>query len=536
MADRYYDYNNGDNGDNGSTAELAKATRSAAVSASVTGDQVICVDGTHVHESGHFVFDDARIETSENFRLSTLQANTSETTRVARTSGGLVAANNPHLVKGFVFDGESGNSGAGVTQAFDIARDASEDLILQQHGNQYICGTTYGLLISMRRGRQELVNIKVSGTLGNRAIGATSSLSGDGNQVIDIQGCELDLEEITGSKKAIEFSQVNAPTNTLEMYFKGLRGTITLAASATFTLLDVISKDTMNVAGFDLTINADDSTTSAAVIGVRGKGSSYETSDANITNGRVIYNSPSGFAIQYGLSTTDSHITGGNVAGNYVKGKYYASNTPHNYVFGQGTVGEHRGNQSHEGYVGYLISITDSGTNVIGNLAFDCYGPNYYAKGVVAATIRDNRAVVTSKFTQRDRGILAVAPQGATDTTAVTFQENLVIVQDLSKIHSLAYIEDANQGCTFIRNTYIVDESQYSESSDYFSYQNGAGGAANNTLAEWNAQSEVTDDIIVPLPASQIAQLISAIKAELPGEASSLQTQGSNLPRKFEGV
>ena len=117
--------------------------------------------------------------------------------------------------------------------------------------------------------------------------------------------------------------------------------------------------------------------------------------------------------------------------------------------------------------------------------------------------------MITGNITQRDRGILAVAPQGSTDTTAVTYQQNLVIVQDTSKIHSLAYIEDSDQACTFTRNTYIIPDTVDVATANLFSYENGAGGAANKTLAEWNATSEVTDDVIVQLPASEIQKLIN---------------------------
>ena len=94
MADRFYDYNNGDDADNGSTAALARASRSTAVSSSTAGDRVIAVDGDHAHESGFFDFNDNRIESSETFRGARLQANPSQTTRVARTSG----SNTPQAV------------------------------------------------------------------------------------------------------------------------------------------------------------------------------------------------------------------------------------------------------------------------------------------------------------------------------------------------------------------------------------------------------------------------------------------------------
>lgn len=516
MTDYYYDYNNGSAGNDGLTPATAKATRSQAEALTTPGsDDLIAVDGIQTHESGHFLLSDNVTESSQTFRGATLQANTAETTRVARTNSDSSSANNPHLIKGFVFDGQSGNGGSGVTQAFDIGRDSGEDLTYQFHNCEFICGNTYGLLLSNRRGRLEVVNCKISGTLPGRAFGATSSLSGDGNQVIDVNGVELSLDPVSSASKVIEFSQVSSPTNSLDLYFKALNGVVRVAATGSGTLLDVLCKDTINIAGADITIEADEAVSSSFVaISTRGRGSGFESSDVNITNNKINFFSPIGFGIAAGLSTTDSHITNGSVSGNVITGKFYpAPSTPHNMVLGQGTAFKCTGNKTIDGYVGILVSITDSGTEVVGNTLFDCYGPNIYMKGVAGATVKDNTCTITSKFTQRDRGILAVAPQGATNTAACTIQENLVIVQDLAKIHSLGYIEDASQTCSFIRNTYIVDEAQYNPNSDYFSYHNGAGGAANNTLSEWNAQAEVTEDVIITMPASEIANLIAAQRA-----------------------
>jgi len=527
MADKYYDYNAAGGGDG--SLSTPYNTRSLAVSNSITGDKVVAVDGLHAHESGHFVFDDARDEVSNTYRGATLQANTAETTRVARTSGSLTAGNNPFIANGIIFDGESGNGGAGVTQAMDIGQDAAEDLIIQLHNCKWISGTTYGLLLSNRRGRLEIVNGEISGALASRLFGATSSLSGDGNQVIDIQRLAVNpVGVITGSKKCIELAQVGAPANILDIYFKGLSGLLTIGASATVTLLDIKTKNDCTVSGFDLELNADDAAASVVGIIIRGNSAGHELTNGIISKGSIKLNSPSGFGISFGLSTTDSHITGGIVTGNAVTGKHYASDTPHNYVMGQGTAGELKGNTSVDGYVGFLFSITDT-CDASANVAFDCYGPSYYVKGTTAATLKDNIAICSGKYVQRDRGILSVAPQGASDTAGATIQENLVIVQDLTKIHSLGYIEDVNQVCTFVRNTYIVPSEQYVEGNDYFSYQNGAGGAANNTLAEWNAQSEVADDVIVPMPQAEIAALIKTYKEKIsPTPKIMIDTSGND--------
>ena len=510
MANAYYDYNNGLAGNDGLTPSTPKATRSQAVAVAGAGDKVIALDGTHVHESGHFVFDDDRIESGNTYRGATLNPAAGETVYCARTSATLAEANNPFRIEALVFDGLDQ-----VTYGLRLAeQSAAESVITQLHNIEINNCTVYNLLISEQGGRQEIVNLKLGGLLTSRAIGATGNLSAKANQVIDIQGCELALDEVTGSKKAIELSQVGTPTNTLDLYFKGLTGTISIAASASMTLLDVSTKDDCTVTGFDLVFNADDATTNVSGIIMTGNASTYELPNGLITNCKIKFNAPAGFAIAFGNSTTDSHITGGLVASNHVTGKHYASNTPHNYVMGQGTAGELKGNASQDGYVGYLLSITDT-CDASANIAFDCYGPSYYAKGTTAATIKDNIAICSGKFTQRDRGILAVAPQGATNTTAVTFQENLIIVANISKIHSLAYIEDVNQVCTFTRNTYIIPDTVDVTTENLFSYENGVGGAANNTLDQWNAQTEVTDDVIVQMPAAEIAAIVKQYKESI---------------------
>ena len=71
-------------------------------------------------------------------------------------------------------------------------------------------------------------------------------------------------------------------------------------------------------------------------------------------------------------------------------------------------------------------------TNIIEScLAVDCYGSSFYAKGNTDALIRNNRAVVTTKYNQRNQAILSATAQdsGTIQNQATTFDGNTVTVQ-----------------------------------------------------------------------------------------------------------
>jgi len=514
MADQFWGTGGSDVAD-GLTPATARLNRSVAVTNSGAGDSVIAIDGTMIHPTSLFLYNDDRIESSETYRRATLKAAVSETEYVARTSA-LLAVNNPFLVDGLVFDGDNGGANT-VNNAFALFRQSTVELIYQLHNCEFICGDIAALKQDQRRGRTEIVNGKISGTLSSILFGLSGSggvnLAQDGNQVIDVQILDIQLDApITGSKIGIQLQQedVLGSPNTLDVYLKGVSGVIPIGASASVTLIDIKSNSTISCASGDITINADDAVSNVIGISVRGRLVTDKISDINITNQRIKFNSPAGHGIAFG-SDTDSFISGGLVSGNHVTGKHYTSASPHNISLRHSIVGAARGNISQDGYIGYLMAVCTNAT-VTANLAYDCYGSSYYIKGTTAALVKDNVAVVTTKFPQRDLGILAVAPQGATNTVAATIQENLVIVTDISNIHSLGYIEDVNQVCSFVRNTYIIPDTVDVSSALLFSYENGAGGAANNTLAQWNAQTEVTDDIIVQMPQAELDALSESLR------------------------
>jgi hypothetical protein len=514
MANAYYDYLTGLVGNSGLTPELPKATRDQAVTIAGAGDKVIALAGNQLHESGHFVFDDARIEEGIAFRTSILQPAAAELNYAARTSGNLTAANNPHKTSNLTFDASTGNSGAGALSAFDIIQDAVEDLTIQQHGTSYIAGTSNGLLISNRRGRVELVDCKISGSPSVALLNSSASLSGDGAEVIDIQGLELSGSRTAGIITGVTLTKIDNLTNTLDLLIKGVKGTLTATGTASAIGMNIKSVNP-KISNFDLKLVNTGSGTGDFGLLIQGQVTAVATLPV-VSNGKIDYACANGHAISIGQSTAAGNVTGGEVIGNEITGRYYATNTPHGITLGQATSATARGNTVRDIYAGYLASKTTSGT-IEGNVAFDCYGVSFYAKGTTAHTIQDNIAIISGKFVPSSTyrlGVLAVAPQTPTNTVAVTFTRNLVIVSDITKINGLAYIEDVNQVCSFDNNTYIIPDTVDITSALLFTYENGAGGAPNQTLAQWNANAEVGTDKIIQLPAAEISKMINTYRIQ----------------------
>lgn len=481
-----------------------------AVTNTGAGDTVALVNSTQLlrHPTAGYTFDDDRIVGAASFRGGTLAAADAVPQSVCFTSATLAEANNPFIIDGIIIDGE-GSSGPARALTLE-EQSAGESVEIRLNNLSLISGSVYGLLINEKAGRQDITNMRISGDLATRLVASTGSLSNKGDQVINFNGLEIAPNEITGSKKVIELIKEDAATNTLTLAFKGLKGTVPIGASALVDVVDLKNVDSTILSDFDLTINGDDAASVNGLL-IRGRSVANHLASGEISNGSINFNCPTGFGVAYGLSTTDSFITAGKVSSVNITGKFFASPlTPHNGVMGQGTAGDLRGGFTRDGYVGWLFSINTFTAS--GVLAFDCYGPSFYAKGVVSGLLQDCTAVVTTKYVQRDRGILSSAPQGATDTAAMSFNRNTVIVTDVANIHSLSYKEDALQLATFSNNTYIIPDSVDVSTELLFSRHNGAGGAANQTIAQWNANAEVTNDMIVQMPASVINDLIETLR------------------------
>ena len=491
----------GSNSNNGDTRATAYETQAFAITNTIANDTIIEVDGTAVHPSGHDSLLSPRIFQADNYRKGVLQPNASETGFVERTGG--TAAAGLYEFKDHVFDGLGQ-----VNVVFQVGNTANNADILFTGCEFKNADGQHGIGDFQQHRKVTLVNCKLQGVPSNTLLTTDTLSSNDGDQDLVIQGMELDcLSNQAGTVVGIQANKENALTNLMNVNISGVTGKLSALLSSAIVGIQCNGIVDPLVSNCDFTIESDSNTDEAFGIELSGKSVAI-CSDANISGNTINFNAPAGFCIALGKSTSASFTTGGLVSGNRVNGKFFASDTPHNFLVGQATTGKMQGNESVDGYVGYLISKTTT-ADIQGNLAFDCYGPSYYVKGATDATLRGNTAVVTGKFTQRDCGILSVVAQGATDTAAATLEENLVIVRDVSKIHALAEIGDVNQVCSFIRNTYIIPDTVDVATADLFDYESGT---ANNTLAEWNAQTEITDDRIVQLPIAEINKLINDLR------------------------
>ena len=217
------------------------------------------------------------------------------------------------------------------------------------------------------------------------------------------------------------------------------RNDIAISIGATTALFDVIRAFEANSYTFTNNTCAVSSTTidkTVELLKPIGK-SGYRISNVEIEKNLVAFGCGTGFALVVGgdpdgLAYTDK----GTLSDNVVVGEYFATRTPHGQTCGRSEAGDEyliKGGISTDIYVGFLMSMGHSqSTNIIENcLAVDCYGSSYYAKGNTDALIQNNRAVVTTKYTQRNQAVLSATAQddGTIRNVATTFDGNVVTVE-----------------------------------------------------------------------------------------------------------
>lgn len=516
MATYYYGAG-GTNSGPGTSSSAPWATYAYAVANSTNGDTLVQVDGNLVAPAspGYFLFATDRKLRALNYRAAVMLADPAYSTYVAQFASTLGAGT--YLADGHVYDGESR-----VTQCFRFDENAAADRTLQLRNAWLKDGVTYCGLMQARRGRIEIANVKLSGSPTTALMGSTTTLANTGNQQIDIQGMEFDSTYAGGATQTgLLIRKANNLTYTLDASVTGITGTMR-CTSGSIIGIDLNGVAAPNCTNCDLTIES--TVTGAEAQGIKLRGQSVAvSSDANISGNTINFKAPAGFAIMLGESTNDAFVTGGVVTGNAVIGQYYATATPHNFLMGQGTSGKCQGNVSARGYVGYLISKTTS-CDMQGNIAYDCYGPAFYAKGATDFLCQRNVAIYSGAYdsaASQDGGTACIAVNAQTDATVNaggTFQENLIIVADISKITALAK-KVTGQTASFVRNTYVIPDTVDLLTTDLFAHDTTTGGAANNTLAEWRAQTYVTDDDIIQMPLAEIHRLIRRYKPAALGGA-----------------
>lgn len=509
MATVYLDLNAPTNGSGSSSSDPFNSSASAESGAGAGGTIIYVADTVQNgsdDSNGYFDFDANVILEAETSRKVTLTGG-SQAAYVARYSDPISSSFNPVLARRLVVDGSSKSS------ATTFENLSATGVSFRQEDMEYISGSAYGINYSNRDGSIELVSCKISGSPTAAMFVTSTSLSADGDQTITINGLELDGTISSGLLSGIKVTKVNNLTNTLALDIKAVDAKLTATGSGSVAAINVKSVNP-TVSNCNITIDGLNST-GTGHIGIVAQGQSTAIASLPIiSNNTVNFKCKAGYGIALGQSSLDSNVTGGEVSGNYVKGVYSYADTPHAFSVGQGVAGSlTRGNTAQDTYVGYLLSKCTSST-IEGNLAFDCSGVSYYVKGTTDITIQENIAVVTNSFAApaSGRGVLSVAPQGGTNTANATIRRNLVIIESLDNFHSLGYIEDSSQTASFSNNTYIIPDTIDVDTVKLFSYKNGVGGAANNTIAEWNAQSEVTDDVVVQLPLAEIQKRIESLR------------------------
>lgn len=503
MADVFFDYNHVGGLEDGSFDDPFLTFGDARTAATVNVDIVVAKDGIQTHESNLFALNkDVGFE-AFTFRGSTLRANPSFDVLVLRIGTGLTAANNPHILRNLIVDGEGR-----VDSAIQHQEDAIQATIVLCENFDVIMGTEVAILNSMRQGEQSYINARIRGDGGNAGYN-TTSVSATGDQIIRMIGTVFDLDfgSAVNDTYGIRVFGVNNTTNTAQTYIQGSTGVINLlVGSGRVDGILIISSDTTVISGSDFTVNTIPGVTGTC-INVYGQ-SSAPVTDMVVSGNRLRFNGDSGHAILAGIEGADGFVTGGDIVGNVAIGQYFSTATPHGITIGQATSNiQVRGNTSIGFFVGLIASVTTSGENS-GNFCFDCYGPSLYTKGTVDVEWFGNTLVVSSAARQRNLGIIAVVRQDGNDTQAANIHDNVTIVQDVSTINSLAQIA-TDQVCTMARDIFMIPDT-VAESAILFKYKTAnQNDPPNQTLAQWNANPEITDDaIIVRMPQSQIDLLI----------------------------
>lgn len=212
--------------------------------------------------------------------------------------------------------------------------------------------------------------------------------------------------------------------------------------------------------------------------------------DAVIQNNKIYFQAPAGYATTLGDSTvvTSATITGAKCDNNWAIGLYYPVATPHGICVGRSVaLTSMVGNLSTDFYIGFLFSEMTSGT-ASNNIARDCYGAEYYAKGNTAVIVTANDAFQTGKYARRNLGPFSVDSQGGVLNAAATFSRNQFtsLETDFTRIGSLANIT-INQFATYQNNIYrLPDTISLAQNMAYVGgTEGGRIGAAGYAAAQW---------------------------------------------------
>ena len=292
--------------------------------------------------------------------------------------------------------------------------------------------------------------------------------------------------------------------------------TIPQASQVPYEVIKPESALLSTVSNNRITLTSAQSSQVDVIIAVSDAG--YPSPQVNLTDNVVRMYCSNGFGISLGGPSNDNYIQNGLIEGNTVIGQYYASSTPHLYDIGRCDATDRyicRNNIADRGFVGYLVSEGASAAASLteDNLAFDCYGPSYYAKGNTDATIQNNRAILSDTYDQRFYGVLHAATQTGPNIDT-QFTGNVVTVQDISKLGGGLAGFSSGDSATFTNNIYQIPDTVDLDTELLF--LNGVGPSGADMLyADWLALPNVSGDTIQLKPQAEIDAIIAAAAAEV---------------------
>lgn len=488
------------------------ATIEKAIASATAADTVSIVGGTYTAPTNYHNFTKTLLNVAQVAGAVTWRAFPAYANYVARSSSSAGAGT-------FTFNGINFDCQGVAATGYEIGADNTDVWTTNIIDCATISPTRNGLNLFNRIGTVNITRFTASftGTAAATISGINNNNLDAGAVAVQPMAVNVTTPNITvtapsgqvaaGIYIASDATRLSAVTNTIT------NGNVTVnSASNSYAVgLWLLGGDAASVSGTTVTVVSANAAAESFGVRVYGRSATATSNNAAISNVKVRGSFPAGHGISLGDSTSaTNNMTGGEIKGCQVSNIYYASNTPHNITLGQSTTGSAVGNITTDSYVGILASKTTTAT-VSGNIARDCYGPSFYAKGTTAATISGNTAIVRGKYTQRDVGILAATYQGSTNCTAVTFSNNTVICTDTTRIHSLSAITglaaDAGtaQPATFTNNTYYIPDSVNLSSALLFQYTGANGAAANYTFAQWAAIA--TTDRVIQLPVNILKQL-----------------------------
>lgn len=412
------------------------------------------------------------------------------------------------LFQGIVFDGNS----QGV-RGFAIGDNPARDYFVTFRNCQFLNATSTGLQIDTHRGRVTVEDCEIRGTLSLGGIVSTTDLGDIANAPFEFVATNP-VFAITGSGSnvaAISLQRAAIPLSLVTAEISGASGSV--ASDGTGAITGILLQGIANAVVRDsagLTVRNTNNANQAFGIQVTGKSATVQADNALIKNNELRFDCPAGHGIILGRSTSDSFCNGGVLEDNTVTGTIFTTDTPHNISLGQGTAAILRRNKSIEGYIGILASRTVGGL-LENNVMYDCNGSGPYIKGCSGVSARNNISAVSNDITQRDRGILGVVSQVGVDNIAADIEEQRIYVQDVSQIDSLAQIA-TDQVCNITNLTCYVPDTVNLTTALLFKYKTtNDGDAANQTLAQWNANPEVTNTQVVLLPQASIDSIVAGL-------------------------